>query len=148
MNSTSAPRIFRDRADMAPATFAALYRDAASRIRATGYETYPEYEGTTGLSVGLALAEAAGAWIAANLTDQAVMIPVDLAEELETRLAGVMYALGVVTFRTNISDVPDVVAAWERDNSFNLIRRPTGHPTAEQAIALLESAAVMFDSMK
>jgi hypothetical protein len=69
----------------------------------------------------------------------------DLAEELETRLAAVLYLTGQLTRRTGIHDVSDQVAAWESDLPEVEGSWPVRYRwhTQDEALAVLEAAAVL-----
>jgi hypothetical protein len=106
-----------------PAGLAARYRDAAQRIRTCGYDAATvtgDYEGSHGISITTALRRPADTY-GAQTRGEDIFGPytaadaADLAEELETRLAAVLYLTGQLTYRTAIRDLSDRVAAWESE---------------------------------
>jgi hypothetical protein len=146
VSQTTRP-VWQSRAGDTPAGLAALYRDAAQRIRTCGYDAAVGagdfYEGHKGISVQVALRRAA------MQRDQNTADAADLAEELETRLAAVLYLTGQRTQRTGIHDLSDQVAAWESD----LPPREGSWPvryrwhTQDEALAVLETAATLLDTL-
>jgi hypothetical protein len=139
---------WRSRAGDTPAALGALYRDAAQRIRTCGYDAAVGggdfYQGHKGVSVQVALRQAAETYYQDNYYDAA-----DLAEELENRLAAVLYLTGQLTQRTSIHDLPNQVAAWESDlppveGSWPI--RYRWH-TQDEALAVLETAAALFGTL-
>jgi hypothetical protein len=143
--------------EVTPDGLALLYRAARAMISIHGYNAYDErhYAGEQGISIGHALEMAATGYIQAiavnqatpDITpeDQARMIhrdAMDLREDLETRLAAVLYVLGQQHYRTGIQDLADRVASWELGHDD--IHR---HVDAPMALALLEQAAGMYDAI-
>ena len=141
-----------------PASLAALYRDAAQRIRARGYDAAVGggdfYQGHQGISIQVALRQAAAAH-GAQTRGEGIFGPyteadvADLAEELETRLAAVLYLTGQRTYRTGIQDLSDQVAAWEAGLPSD-VSRPGVHyrwHTQDEALAVLETAAALCDAL-
>ena len=124
--------------DLAPADFAALYRHAAEIIRTSGYDPYDDYEYAHGVSIGTALASAA----MARTRDSADAS--DLTEELETRLAGVLYVTGQAFYRTGIRDLSGTVASWERTSVRIYASTKYRSRTQAEAAAILETAAEML----
>ncbi len=109
---------WRSRAGDTPAGLAALYRDAAQRIRTCGYDAataHGGYEGSHGISITTALRQAAETY-GEQTCGEGIFGPytgadaADLAEELETRLAAMLYLTGQLAQRTSIYDLPDQVA--------------------------------------
>ena len=135
---TPEPALWQSRDGLTPADFAALYRQAAEIIRARGYDRYDEYEHASGVSIGTALALAA----AAHVTDP--RDAADLTEELETRLAGVLYVTGQAYCRTGIRDLSDTVASWERASVRVYASTKYRSRTEAEAAAVLEAAAAML----
>jgi hypothetical protein len=137
------PTVWASRAGDTPAALAALYRAAAQRIRTTGYdacEVTGPYEGQQGISICTALRQAA------MQRDQNTADAADLAEELETRLAAVLYLTGQLTYRTGIRDLSDCVAGWERDLPQVEGSWPVRYRwhTQDEALAVLETAAALL----
>jgi len=138
--------VWQSRAEDTPAGLAALYRDAAQRIRACGYDAATvtgDYVGSRGICITTALRHAA------MQRDQNTADAPDLSEELETRLAAVLYLTGQLTYRTGIRDLPDQVAAWESDLPRVEGSWPTRYRwhTQDEALAVLETAAALLDSL-
>lgn len=122
-------------ADTGLAMLGPMYLQAAELIQETGYAAFDDYEGEQGISICTALRQTAEAYIAANQP-----VPLDyynLADELEARLAAVLYLTGMVTSRTSIRDLSDVVNNWER--------RFHGGASVDlvQAVAVLRTAAAL-----
>ena len=130
--------IWQSRTEDTPADLAALYRRAAEIIRDRGYDPYDEYEHAQGISIGAALKLAASA-VRDDWRDVA-----DLAEELETRLAGVLYVTGQAFYRTGIRDLSDTVASWERSHVRIYASTRLRSRTQDEATAVLETAAAML----
>jgi hypothetical protein len=130
--------IWQSRDELTPADFAALYRQAAEIIRTRSYDQYDEYEGAEGVSITTALRLAA-AERHADPRDAA-----DLTEELETRLAGVLYVTGQAFYRTGIRDLSDTVASWERASVRVYASTKHRSRTQAEAAAVLEAAAAML----
>jgi len=124
--------------DLAPADFAALYRCAAEIIRDRGFDPHDDYEDARGISIGAALKLAASA-----VRDDSRDIA-DLAEELETRLAGVLYVTGLAFYRTGIGDLSDTAASWERTSVRIYASSKHRSRTQAEAVAVLETAAAML----
>jgi hypothetical protein len=154
----SAASTWRSRAGDTPAGLAVLYRDAAQRIRTSGYDAATvtgDYEGSHGISITIALRQAAETCWAERaperglLPREVAMDAADLAEELETRLAAVLYLTGQLTYRTGIRDLPDCVAGWERDLPQVEGSWPVKYRwhTQDEALAVLETAAALLDSL-
>lgn len=131
VSQTTAP-VWQSRAGDTPTGLAALYRDAAQRIRASGYDAAVGsgdfYEGHKGISIQVALRHAAET-CGAQTQGEGIFGPytvgdvADLAEELETRLAAVLYLTGQWTRRTGMHyDLADQVAAWEADLPLDTVR--------------------------
>jgi hypothetical protein len=149
--------IWQSRAGDTPADLAILYRDAAGRIRAAGYDAATvtgDYEGSHGISITTALRQAAETY-GAQTRAEGIFGPytaadaADLAEELETRLAAVLHLTGQRAYRTGIRDLSDEVAAWESDLPLDT-SRPGVHyrwHTQGEALAVLETAAALLDSL-
>jgi hypothetical protein len=144
---------WRSRAGDTPAGLAALYRDAAERIRTCGYDAATvtgDYEGSRGICITTAVRQAAETY-GAQTRAEGIFGPytaadaADLAEELETRLAAVLYLTGQRFYRTGIHDLSDQVAAWESDLPLDASRpgvRYRWH-TQDEALAVLETAAAL-----
>jgi hypothetical protein len=144
------------RAGDTPAVLAALYRDAAQRIRTCGYDAAVGggdfYKGHKGISIQVALRQAAETYGASTRPEGTFGAygeadVADLTEELETRLAAVLHLTGQRAYRTGIRDLSDEVAAWERDLPLDL-DRPGAHyrwHTQEEALAVLEAGAALLD---
>jgi hypothetical protein len=138
---------WRSRAGDTPAALAALYRDAAQRIRTCGYDAAVGpgdfYQGHKGISVQVALRQAA------MQRDQNTADAADLAEELETRLAAALYLTGQLTRRTSIHDLTDQVAAWESDLPEVEGAWPVRYRwhTQDEALAVLETAAALLGTL-
>ena len=156
VTQTTGPH-WQSRAGDSPAGFAALYRDAAQRIRASGYDAATvtgDYEGSHGISITTALRLAAETY-GAHTRGEGIFGPytaadaTDLAEELETRLAAVLYLTGQLTYRTGIRDLSDQVATWETDLPRVEGTWPTRYRwhTQDEALAVLETAAVLCDAL-
>jgi hypothetical protein len=144
--SQTAHPIWQSRAGDTPAGLAALYRDAARRIRTCGYDgatVTGDYEGSHGISITTALRHAA------MQRDQNTADAADLTEELETRLAAVLYLTGQLTYRTGIRDLSDQVAAWENDLPAVAGSWPVRYRwhTQDEAVAVLETAAALLDTL-
>ena len=120
---TPEPAVWQSRDELTPADMAALYRQAAEIIRTRSYDQYDEYEHAHGVSITTALRLAASRPVT-DPRDAA-----DLAEELETRLAGVLYVTGQAFCRTGIRDLSDTVASWERAS----VRSATPPPSPGRA---------------
>jgi hypothetical protein len=149
--------VWQSRAGDTPAGLAALYREAAQRIRTCGYDAATatgDYEGSHGININTALRQAAETH-GAQTRGEGIFGPytaadaADLAEELETRLAAVLYLTGQLTYRTGIRDLSDQVAAWESD----LPPREGSWPvryrwhTQDEALAVLETTATLLDTL-
>jgi hypothetical protein len=130
--------VWQSRTDDTPADLAALYRRAAEIIRVRGYDPYDDYEQATGISMTTALNLAA----AGHVTDPRDVA--DLAEELETRLAGVLYVTGQAFYRTGIRDLSDTAASWERASVRVYASTKLRSRTQAEATAVLELAAAML----
>jgi hypothetical protein len=146
------PAIWQCRNDTAPADFAALYRHAAQLIRARGYDPYDDYADAAGISIGTALRKAAEAYDAnirpaGSLPGRDEACIADLTEELETRLAGVMYVTGQAFYRTGIRDLSDTVAGWERTSIRVYASTRYRSRTQAEASAVLEVAASMLTTI-
>lgn len=129
--ATFAP-VWTERWELAPADFAHLYAASADRIRHIGYNAYGSEYGETGISISDAIKFSATLYVSNN---PGRYFPEDLAEEAETRLAGIMYLLGLVARRTNIDDFTNTLASWERGAA--TMKRPT----QDEALALLAQSA-------
>lgn len=130
--------------ELGPAQYAALYSAAADVIRARGYYAH-ELQGYAGPGISVC-----GALKVAALEAEQAAAPLDplearygdavcVAEELETRLAAVLYVLGQLHTRTGIRDLADQLAGWELAH-FHL----GPGPDQGEALALLGHAAAMF----
>ena len=133
--------VWQHRDDDPPAAFAALYRHAAQLILDRGYDPYDDYERAEGISIGTALRLAA----AARVTDPRDVA--DLAEELETRLAGVLYVTGQAFYRTGIRDLSDTATSWERASVRIYASLKHRSRTQAEATAVLELAASMLGTI-
>jgi hypothetical protein len=146
ISQTTAP-IWQSRVGDTPAGLAALYRDAAQRIRISGYDAAVGagdfYAGHKGISIQLALRQAA------MQRDQNTADAADLAEELETRLAAVLYLTGQHTRRTGVHDLSDQLAVWEADLPPIEGCWPVRYRwhTQDEALAVLETAAALLGSL-
>lgn len=137
--------------EVTPAVLLELYRAAAALITHRGYNAYDEqhYAGERGISIGHALRIAAKLYLlrqadAQDIDSQEIRRTIDrdtedLAEDLETRLAAVLYVLGQQHNRTGIQDLAGRVAAWELGHD-DISR----HVDQAQACALLEHAAGIY----
>ena len=133
--------VWQSRDDTAPADLAALYRHAAQLIVDRGYDPYDEYEGAKGISIPTALHLAASG----HVTDP--RDAADLTEELETRLAGVLYVTGQAFYRTGIRDLSDAVGSWERTSVRVYASTKLRSRTQAEAVAVLETAAAMLGTI-
>jgi hypothetical protein len=149
--------VWQSRAGDTPGGLAALYRDAAQRIRTCGYDAATatgDYEGSHGISITTALRLAAET-CGAQTRGEGISGPytaadaADLAEELETRLAAVLYLTGQLTHRTGIRDLSDQVAAWESDLPRMVGCWPARYRwhAQDEALAVLETAAALLDAL-
>jgi hypothetical protein len=135
------------------AEFAAHYLLAGEIIAARGYnaEEMRGYDGEPGVSICGALKIAARERAQAAdpegrdgnrelpAADQWEITAANVAEELETRLAAVIYTLGLLHSRTGIRDFSDQLAAWE------LGHYTTGpNPARSDGLGLLATAAGIF----
>jgi len=125
---------------------AGMYLQAADKIAEYGYSPYPDYEGETGISICGALLATAQAHMAA--AGRFPWSDGDLTEELETRLAAVLYLTGKVRTRTSIRDFTDIPANWERGyygvTNWQLGTGDHGYLTKDEAIAVLKTAAALI----
>jgi hypothetical protein len=156
VSQTTGP-IWQSRAGDTPAGLAALYRDAAQRIRTCGYDAATatgDYEGSHGISITTALRQGAETF-GAHTRGEGIVGPytaadaADLVEELETRLAAELYLTGPHTCRTGIHDLSDQVTAWESDLPAVERSWPVRYRwhTQDEALALLETAAALCDAL-
>ena len=124
----------------AKATAGMLAR-AAELIDERGHNPYPEYEDSgPGLSIRGALEAAAAEFITAAYQLTEPHWAADLADELETRLAGVMYVAGICRRRTNVQDVNDAAVGWERSH-YEWPAHPRRSPRKNDVVRLLKLAA-------
>jgi hypothetical protein len=154
MNTATAGGTVTSIAEDGIAVLSGIYLQAADEIGRRGYSPFSEYEGELGICIGQALKYAAAAHIEAAITSGAALGTWnwdvdDLAEELETRLAAVLYLTGRAGARTNIRDFPDTVYSWERNSYHNRTDRALkhgqyGYPSQDDAIALLKAAAAII----
>lgn len=137
--------------EVTPADLAELYQAAAVMITIKGYDAYhrDNYEGARGIDILTALEMAAEGFLRGRADDlrigaEDIAVTLErearnLAEDLETKLAAVLYVLGQQHYRTGIQDLADRVAAWELGHDD--IHR---HVDAPMALALLEHAAGIY----
>jgi hypothetical protein len=108
----------------APATFAGLYRAAASLIVYWGYDPYCTYHGAPGRGIAVggtdgALYRAAQthllATTAADTLGRSVMhgIVMEWVDALEKRLAAVLFLTGQVSTLYGRGDLADAIGGWE-----------------------------------
>ncbi len=134
--------LWKSRAGDTPAQLAACYRKAAAIITTLGYDPATAsgaYEGQHGASITTALRTAAS-MCAGTPADVA-----DLAEELETRLAGVLYLTGQEWWRTGVRDMSAVPAHWE-DCASRVNEPGFRYPTQDEAVAVLGLAARLIEA--
>jgi hypothetical protein len=113
---------------LTPASFAALYRQAAEIIRARGYDPYDEYEGAEGVSISQALTRAATAWLRQHGT-RGVIADTQERERLITL------------------DAADTVASWERATVRVYASIKYRSRTQAEATAILGMAAAMLTTI-
>ena len=109
-----------------------------------------DYEGSHGISITTALRQAAETF-GAHTRREGIFGPytaadaADLAEELETRLAAVLYLTGHHACRTGIHDLSDQVTVWESDLPAVERSWPTRYRwhTQDEALAVLEAGAAL-----
>lgn len=120
---------------------AGMFARAAELIDERGHEAYPEYEGSgPGLDIRGALEAAVAEFITAAYHLTGPHWAGDLADELETRLAGVMYVAGICRRRTGVQDVNDAVVGWERSH-YEWPGQPSRRPGKNDVVRLLKLAA-------
>jgi hypothetical protein len=128
-----------------PAQVARLLLQAADYITGQGYDphgSYGNYSGSEGTNITDAVKYAITAHAAAaGITVDGHADIEELTEQIETRLAGIMYATGAAARRTSILDISDTVAHWE------LGRADMHTATAEEAVGLLKTAATMLAAL-
>lgn len=131
---------------------AGMFKQAAALLEAKGYDRYSKSEDET--SAGLTIFEALESVARLEATgrnkgltgeprDRIIELDTNqLADELATRLAGVLIATGQVTGTMGANDLTEVVWAWTRNPVYGIggggVYRGQGH-----AVRLLEVAAMM-----
>jgi hypothetical protein len=142
MNATAAPAeifpVFRSYNGLTRNNIAALFTRAALVIRDQGYTSYPDYQGETGTDIEGALKTAAEAfiWSAYKRGPRQGEVH-DLADELETRLGGVLFVAGAATYGTADS----AVCNFQTEAAEGKCTSWAKHRTAADMIAILNLAA-------
>lgn len=142
-NVTPVPAWY-SRAGDTPAQIAEDFRNAIDCLEVRGYDgatASGDYEGSKGISLVGALRQAAAVRYGPDSPDAH-----DLAEDLETRLSAVLYFMGRISQRSNITDLSNQASMWEE----MLIGDPPlsgsyRYHTKAEAVELLELAARMAE---
>jgi hypothetical protein len=124
---------------------AAFFRGAGDILRSMGYSAFPEYEGSAGYSLGMALC------LSTRCTEspaKAMQLGVDhtaVCDEIRRRFVGYLYMTGNLISGHHGSSLASEVEWWERDPS---APGPDGsaYVPRDQVVAMLSAIASILET--